>query len=240
MGADVTRRAGRGMLGTAILVTACLLTVLTGQTTPAAPAGASGDRSGPAALPRSGPLGRPPVRLLIVGDSIALTLGMGLSVDSRARYGVTVSDHATLGCDLDPGLEVLTSGRPGPATPGCEEWRGLWPFLVARQRPEVVALGLGRWEVTDHLLGGQWVHIGEPVWDEHLTGDLESAITIFHEFGARVVLFTMPYIDPTDHQPDGLPWPENSPARVQAFNALLRRVARSEPARSRWSTSTGC
>ena len=81
---------------------------------------------------------------------------------------------------------------------------------MAEQRPQVVALGLGRWEVTDHLLDGQWVHIGEPAWDDHLTADLQSAIAIFHAFGARVVLLTMPYVDPSDRQPDGLPWPENA------------------------------
>ena len=123
-------------------------------------------------MERSGAYGSHPVRLLILGDSIAMTLGMGLSVDSQEQYGVHVTDDATLGCDLDPQLEVFTSGAAGPATPGCDNWRGLWPFLVAGQRPQVVALGLGRWEITDHLLDGQWVHIGEPAWDAHLTADL--------------------------------------------------------------------
>ena len=34
----------------------------------------------------------------------------------------------------------------------------------------MVALGLGRWEVTDHLLDGRWAHIGEPAWDESAEG----------------------------------------------------------------------
>jgi hypothetical protein len=182
-----------------------------------------------AALERSGAYGRNPVRLLIVGDSIAMTLGAGLSVRSASAYGITVSDHATLGCDLDPQLEVLTAGTPGPATQGCALWRGLWPFLTAQRHPQVVALGLGRWEVSDHLLEGQWVHIGEPVWDTHLAADLRSAISIFHGFGARVVLLTMPYVDPTDRQPGGLPWSENEPTRVRAYNTVVRQVARADP-----------
>ena len=187
------------------------------------------DASEHAALQRSGAYGRRPVRLLVLGDSIALTLGMGLSVDSQAEYGMTVSDQGTIGCDLDPGLEVFVAGSPGPSTQGCDNWRGSWPFLTEGERPQVVALGLGRWEVTDHLLNGQWVHIGEPAWNARLTADLQAAISIFHAFGARVVLFTMPYIDPSDRQPDGLPWSENTPARVQAYNALVRQVARSDP-----------
>ncbi len=247
-GADVTRSGVRGLLGAAgVLACLCLSVVVPGSAgaAPAARADAPVSTSGGArvafplppglnasehaALQRSGAYGRRPVRLLILGDSIALTLGMGLSVDSQAEYGVTVSDHGTLGCDLDPGLEVFVAGSPGPSTQGCANWRGFWPFLTAGERPQVVALGLGRWEVTDHLLNDQWVHIGEPPWDAHLTADLRAAISIFHTFGARVVLFTMPYIDPSDRQPDGLPWSENTPARVQAYNALVRQVARSDP-----------
>ena len=69
------------------------------------------------------------------------------------------------------------------------------------------------------------MHIGEPVWDAHLTADLQSAITILHSFGAKVVLFTMPYIDPSHRQPDGQPYVEDTPARVRAYNALVRQVA---------------
>jgi hypothetical protein len=181
------------------------------------------------ALQRSGAYGPHPVRLLVLGDSITLTLGTGLSVDARQEYGVSVTDDATLGCDLDPQTWIFTSGAAGPATPGCDNWRGLWPLLVARQRPQVVALGLGRWEIADHLLDGHWVHIGEAAWDRHLAADLQSAITILHSFGARVVLFTMPYVDPSDRQPDGLPWSENTPARVRKYNALVRDVARARP-----------
>jgi hypothetical protein len=182
-----------------------------------------------ASLVRAGAFGAHPVRLLILGDSIAMTLGMGLSAGSQPAYGVTVDDHATLGCDLDPQLLVRTTGVTGPATAGCEAWRSLWPFLTAAAHPQVVALGVGRWEVADHRFDGHWVHVGQASWNRHLTGDLDSAIAIFHQFGARVVLFTMPYVDPSERQPDGLPWSENDPARVRAFNALVWRVARSHP-----------
>jgi hypothetical protein len=235
----------RSLIGAAWLVLACGgLAALTAL--PVAPAGAkavaradasAGSRvaetlppglsaSEHVALERAGAYGAHPLRLLVLGDSIALTLGMGLSVDAKEQYGISVTDEASVGCDLDPQLQVVIAGAIGPATPGCDNWRGLWPFVVAGQRPQVVALGLGRWEITDHLLDGRWVHVGEPAWDRHLTSDLQSAITILHSFGAKVVLFTMPYVDPRARQPDGQPWSENTPARVQAYNALVSQVAR--------------
>ncbi len=235
----------RSRLGAAGAVAACLcLLALAPGAAGAAPAAradaASGARvairlapglstSEHAALQHAGAYGSHPVRLLILGDSIAMTLGVGLAVGSQAGYGVTVSDHAALGCDLDPQLEIFTSGAAGPATQGCAQWQGLWPLLGAAEKPQVVAIGLGRWEVTDHLFHGQWAHIGEPAWDAHLTSELQAAVAMFHGIGAKVVLFTMPYIDPSDRQPDGLPWSENAPVRVQAYNALVRQVAGADP-----------
>jgi hypothetical protein len=241
----VTRVGVRGLVGSACLVLSCVaLTVLPTPPAGAGPvaraAGSSGARvafplapgltvSEHAALRHAGAYAARPVRLLVLGDSIAMTLGMGLSVDARQDYGVTVADDATVGCDLDPQLQVFTSGAAGPATPGCDNWRGLWPFVIAGQRPQVVALGLGRWEVADHLLDGHWVHIGEPAWNDHLTGDLQAAITILHSFGAKVVLLTMPYVDPTDRQANGQPFSENTPARTAAYNELVRQVAATHP-----------
>ena len=103
-----------------------------------------------AALERAGAYGCHPVRLLILGDSIAMTLGDGALGGRPGAYGVTVTDDATVGCDLDPQLQVLTAGAAGPATPGCDNWRGLWPFLIARQRPRSWpwASGAGRSPTT--------------------------------------------------------------------------------------------
>jgi hypothetical protein len=247
----VTRVGVRGLLGSACLVlsfvgvsAATALPSVSAGPAAAAPVaradGSGGARvtfplppglttSEHAALQHAGAYGAHPVRLLVLGDSIAMTLGMGLSVDARQEYGATVTDDATIGCDLDPQLQVFTSGAAGPATPGCDNWRSLWPFLIAGQRPQVVALGLGRWEVADHLLDGHWVHIGEPAWDQHLTADLQAAITILDSFGAKVVLLTMPYVDPSNRQANGLPWSENTPARTRAYNALVRQVASTHP-----------
>jgi hypothetical protein len=241
----VTRWGVRSLLGGACLLLSWLglpasATVAANAANAARADGSSGSRvafplppglttSEHAALEHTGAYGAHPVRLLVLGDSIAMTLGMGLSVHAQQQYGITVTDDATVGCDLDPQLQVIISGAVGPATPGCDDWRGLWPFVIAGQRPQVVALGLGRWEIADHLLDGHWVHIGEPAWNDHLTSDLQSAITILHSFGAKVVLFTMPYVDPSNRQPDGQPWSENTPARVQEYNAVVQRVARSHP-----------
>jgi peptidoglycan/LPS O-acetylase OafA/YrhL len=165
-----------------------------------------------------------PVRFALFGDSVALTLGVGLNVDSVPRYGVRVLDGTFLGCDLDD-TEVELSGVVGPATPGCIGWRTVWPGLMARYHPEVTGLLLGRWEVSDHLYRGHWVHVGDPVWDRHLTAELDRAVDILSAGGAKVILFTFPYVDPPQQAANGSMFSEDEPSRMRAFNQLLSRVA---------------
>ncbi|MDQ1361679.1 MAG: hypothetical protein QOJ44_2056, partial [Acidimicrobiaceae bacterium] len=170
-----------------------------------------------------------PIRFLLLGDSVALTLGIGLSYNSRPRYGVFVNDQAPLGCDLDPTLQVNTSGTVSLATPGCQDWRRTWAAQVAKYRPQVAGLALGRWEVADHLYQGKWTHVGQPVWDRHLVAELTEGAKILSADGAKVVLFTMPYVDPSQESPNGSPFTENLPSRVDAYNKVVNEVGRANP-----------
>jgi peptidoglycan/LPS O-acetylase OafA/YrhL len=180
-------------------------------------------------LVASGAFGDHPVRFMLLGDSMATTLGEGLYADDHPRWGIDPQfAYTALGCDLDPELQIRSSDAVGPATPGCKGWQQKWPTFVAKDKPQVVALLLGRWEVVDHYYEGQWTHIGEPLWDDHLEAQLDEAIGILSAGGAKVMLFTMPYVDPAE-APDGSTYPENQPARADAYNALVRKVAAGHP-----------
>ncbi len=159
---------------------------------------------------------------------MALTLGVGLGPHSVEDYGVRIFDGGLLGCDLDD-VEVRLSGVVGPATKGCAHWQSAWAHGIDSIRPDVVGLLIGRWEVSDHLFDGHWVHVGDPAWDDHLVGELNQAVDILSSRGAKVVLFTMPYVDPPTEAADGTPFPENDPTRVVAFNSLLAEVGRQRP-----------
>jgi peptidoglycan/LPS O-acetylase OafA/YrhL len=167
-----------------------------------------------------------PIRFAIVGDSVGLTLGVGLDVDALHRYGVSIYNGGLLGCDLDD-VEVRLSGGVQPATQGCIGWRSTWRAGIKNIHPDVVGILIGRWEVSDHFYNGQWVHVGEPAWDRHLTAELDQAVGIASTYGAKVVIFTMPYIDPPVEAANGTPFPENEPSRMRAFNKLLVGVAAS-------------
>ncbi|HET6795430.1 MAG TPA: acyltransferase family protein, partial [Acidimicrobiales bacterium] len=175
--------------------------------------------------------GAAPVKVLVLGDSVAVTLRVGLEPGSL-RYGVTLtsgpydaSGGAQLGCDFDPGTTVRLKGEVAPATTGCRAWRSTWSALVQRYDPDVVAVLMGRWELPDRRYGGHWTHVGLPDWDAHLTAELQDVIDLGSARGASVALLTFPLIGPAQEAPDGSTWAEDDPARVEAFNGLLRAAA---------------
>jgi peptidoglycan/LPS O-acetylase OafA/YrhL len=220
-------RLGLGVGGAAAVVTGLAVVLATiapvaGAT--AAPRGGGLSSTERHALVTAGAFAGHPIRFVMAGDSVGLTLGVGLGVDSLGNYGVRVFDGGELGCDLD-NVDVQLSGVVQAATQGCIDWRTRWRSGIDGIRPDVAGLLIGRWEVSDHLYHGRWVHVGDPVWDRHLTAELDQAVAILSSTGAKVVIFTMPYLDPPEEAADGTPFPENDPARMQAFNKLLIGVA---------------
>jgi hypothetical protein len=168
------------------------------------------------------------VHALILGDSLALTLGIGLSNEAPA-WGVTVQNDAVLGCDLDPDSTVNIEGNITKAAQGCADWPHTWSADVRRSNPDVVAIELGRWEVSDRVVNGRWTRIGARPWDDLLTRLLDQAVAVVSKRGARVVLYTLPYVEQTTEQPNGEPWDINQPILTDRYNAIVRSVAQRHP-----------
>ena len=168
------------------------------------------------------------VHALVLGDSLALTLAVGLSNHDQA-WGVHVQNGAVLGCDLDPDSMVDIEGSITKAAQGCANWPRAWAAEVRQSNPDVVAIELGRWEVSDRVVNGRWTRIGARPWDDLLGHLLDQAIAVVGQRGAKVVLFTLPYVQQTTEQPDGAPWDINQPIRTNEYNAVLRKVAARHP-----------
>ena len=91
--------------------------------------------------------------------------------------------------------------------------------------PNVVRdLPAGRLEVLDRTYAGQWTNILQPAYSSYVKGQLRLAVDIAGSGGARVILLTAPCYD-TGEQPDGRPWPEDSPQRLTRYNQIVRSVA---------------
>lgn len=95
---------------------------------------------------------------------------------------------------------------------------------MQRNNPDVVALLIGRWEVMDRVIAGQWRAVGDPVFDADFEAQLTRVLPLLTANGAKVALLTPPYYHRGERSDGGL-WPEDQTSRVDRITALLRTFA---------------
>ncbi len=167
------------------------------------------------------------VRVLMVGDSLSLTVSIGMAAFAK-RYGVDLGGRSTTGCGLAVALPVTIHGVIGDPFPGCQNWPTTWTQDVDQLHPQVVGLIIGWWETPDRIYQGRWQHLGDPSFDAYETAQLTRAVGILSSTGAHVALFTAPYFNSGD-QPDGEPWDEDATSRVDRLNSIIEQVASEHP-----------
>lgn len=160
----------------------------------------------------------------VFGDSVAWTL---------MRYlpeipGMAFTNHTMIGCGIARGGPYRYVGQTLNQKPECDSWPSRWSQRVKSDRPDVVLLIVGRWEVVDRMNEGRWTHIGESTYDAYLRSELNRALDILSSTGARVVVTTEPYNRRAEKR-DGSLYPEDDPDRVDDWNALLRSAVKYRP-----------
>jgi hypothetical protein len=179
----------------------------------------------------------PPVKVAIFGDSVAWRLGFAmLASQPQNSYDVNIDNGAIVGCGVLLSTSYRAHGVPDAVTPACNtsapksvQWPAQWRGDLRQFDPNVVMVLAGRWEVEDRLIDGHWLHMGDPVFDAEVKASLEQAVQVGTSTGALMVLMTSPCFD-SGEQDNGLPWPEDSAARLAEYNALVRQVAAEHPA----------
>ncbi|HUQ40028.1 MAG TPA: SGNH hydrolase domain-containing protein [Acidimicrobiales bacterium] len=164
-----------------------------------------------------------PHPVMFIGDSMAFTAADALAPHALPR-GFTVANEGIFGCGVVRGGPYRYFGAQHDLMAHCADWPARWQAAVERNRPELVAMFVGRWELMDRVHDGRWTNIGDPAFAAYVESELDQAITIAGSTGARPVLFTAPYYRRGITAIGGL-FPEDDPARVDAVNALIHRVA---------------
>jgi peptidoglycan/LPS O-acetylase OafA/YrhL len=167
--------------------------------------------------------GREP-RITFFGDSVSWTIGTYLP----PHPGMWTSVRAIEGCGIATLPQILQLGTPHTNYPGCTNWYNRWRSGVDKDNPDVAVIELNRWELMDRKLNGSYQHVGEPGYDAYLLGQLDKAVSVAGSRGAAVVLLTAAYTHRAE-KPDGSLYPEDQPARVDAWNKLLYQEAAKQP-----------
>lgn len=155
----------------------------------------------------------------VFGDSIAWALMRYLP----PTPGLDFADYTTIGCGIARGGPYEYVGQELDQKPECDAWPSRWAQRIGHERPDVVLLVVGRWEVVDRMHDGRWTHIGETRYDAYLRRELNRALDILGSTGARLVVTTEPY-NRRAERADGSLYPEDRPNRVDRWNLILRSV----------------
>ena len=223
----VSDAAGALSVDRAALGTATPGTMAVGARDPVGDSNTAPPSRPPAASSSSSSSEADPVKVLIVGDSVAGTLGVGLG-RVMSQYDVVAVNEGSPGCSLsmDQLVQVLWFTDP-PGKPCVEGDPGVlldqWRAWVDEFNPDVVVY-MARSEVLDQEFDSTWMHLGEPDFDSYVADRFRQGIKVLGSRGAHVVLLTSPYYD-TGLQPSGLPWPEDDPSRVVIDDQIIESMA---------------
>jgi peptidoglycan/LPS O-acetylase OafA/YrhL len=172
----------------------------------------------------SGQLAPGTKRVAVFGDSVAWTLMRYLP----PTPGLSFTNYTTIGCGVARGGPYRYAGETLSQKPECDAWPARWSQRINHDRPDVVLLIVGRWEVVDRVNEGHWTHIGDDAYDAYLRGELGRALDILSSTGAHVVVTTEPY-NRRGERADGSLYPEDQPARADRWNTLLRNAIGKRP-----------
>jgi peptidoglycan/LPS O-acetylase OafA/YrhL/lysophospholipase L1-like esterase len=168
----------------------------------------------------------PPIKVLVVGDSVAGSLAIGLS-EEAASYHLQLVNEGAPGCSLGMDQQIKVLFYTLPPGPPCKAGQpdallAQWRTWVDAYNPDVV-LYLARGELFDNEVNGTFVNLGDQSYNEFVTARYLQAADVLGSRGAAVVLATTPYYD-SGQQPSGGIWPEDTPRRVVIDNFIINLV----------------
>jgi hypothetical protein len=145
--------------------------------------------SGVAGTEEGGVASRPVVpgapKVLLVGDSIAGSLGRGMPDGTP----VSLTTATFPGCGLVRGQPVAPDGTDRSSTGCASAWTSI-EETVDRIRPDVSVVLTGAWEAYDHRVGSELLTVGSQAYADHIVRELDALTEILGSAGGRVVVLT--------------------------------------------------
>jgi hypothetical protein len=185
------------------------------------------------ALPSGTPASRGrPARIMVVGDSAAGSLGIGMERWAAEHSdGVVVRPHGWINCPVTPADRGRwLDGIEFEPDPGCFDVSKR-SDAIAIDRPDVILAYSGIWELVDKKLRGsdRWSALGDPDVDSATRAALIELTDTLSASGARLVWVVQPpnlngiYGKATETLP------EEEPARVERLNDIITDVVAERP-----------
>jgi peptidoglycan/LPS O-acetylase OafA/YrhL len=147
-----------------------------------------------------------PLRILVVGDSVGLTLGRGFEEWARSTKAATVMNLGHVYCPLGRDAPYV-AGFVVIKSPKACNWTQKWEQVVSTFDPDVTIVLYDIWELALRQLPGssQWVKPGDPSLDSWQLSEYEAAADVLSARGGKVAWMTIPCTSTaTVSKPDGI------------------------------------
>ncbi|MDD9368529.1 MAG: acyltransferase family protein [Acidimicrobiales bacterium] len=179
--------------------------------------------------------GSDPVRVLLVGDSVAWSMGPAFRAwnDTGPAAETSVRGYTPFGCPLG-GLDVPVriNGTPWRRGGDCRIWHDSLADIVAEADADVIVFASGVFEMGERQFAGDWYHLGDPVVDRWLEERLVHIADALSTADVPVLWGALPHLrmsDPTDRSIPRDELGENDPARVDRLNELVGAAVAGRP-----------
>lgn len=135
----------------------------------------------------------PPLRVLVVGDSIAWTLSAGLNLHQN-DLNFVLRDATIIGCGIIHGDVRIGKDLVRPEAE-CRDRAQRWQAEIAGFDPDVVLVAASVFDANDREVEGIAYEFGAPEGNEFWLRELQDAVDLFSARGASIVMLTTPYVD---------------------------------------------
>jgi peptidoglycan/LPS O-acetylase OafA/YrhL len=170
------------------------------------------------------PLSMPTHNALLLGDSVAYTLGDALTAEA-AKSGVAFKTIGRLGCSMTTGIALVAEGTPVSWGAACAgDTVKYQTDALDQYRPDTL-VWLSTWETSDYQVDGKSLQFGTPAFEDWLLGEIEGVRQLAASREARLVFVTNP---PTAPNPAGEVDPVTN-EKLDELNRLYRRFAAGHP-----------
>lgn len=174
----------------------------------------------------------PPKRVLVLGDSVGVSMGIQMSLDQE-DWGTIIDDAAILGCGFVTGYDVefrspyFPKNRFSGLNPPCNNEVAVWTSDVRSFEPQAIVVEMGWWDSYRHLINGTVSSLSQPQYDSLVEQRILGLIHNLRTASAAPIYFlSVPWMHP-HALPNGQPEPAASTASHDEINNLIQSATQS-------------
>jgi hypothetical protein len=160
---------------------------------------------------------------MVVGDSVALTMGIEMNIDEE-NWGSVLETNATLGCAFLTGYDIVENNKPEQLNRACSSIVDTWVKENTVFKAQAIVVEMGWWDSQIHVVNGQVVGLMIPSYQNLVRSRIISFVQAMqHGTTLPIYFLSVPWMSPP-------PWPgggENPaawPAYHYEMNSLLKQA----------------